>query len=149
MAFAEETKIGQIEILANGRVQFREETQLYMDGVAIGNPTYHRSSAEVGHLDENDELVLDPLPVETSLGLSTNIDLTKLLEAVRTPAIRSAWKQKLLADKADMLAKQKQADDAKTEIAKAEESRLHAEAKARADEENRIAELVAKKMQNP
>lgn len=98
MAFTEETRLSQIEILSNGRIQFREETQVFKDGVPITAPVYHRSSVDPGYLDENGELVLNPLPVDQSLGLNSDIDLNKLLQAVRTPAVLAAWKAKLIED---------------------------------------------------
>jgi len=147
--FTEETKVSQIEILASGRIQFREDTQLYKDGVPLGNPTLHRSAVDVGYLNESDELVLYPIDYGVTKGLNTTLDLPKLLEAVRTPAVQTAWKQKLLADKADAIEKQKLQDQVNAELKKADEEKARAEAKAKAEEENRIAELVAQKMQTP
>jgi hypothetical protein len=139
--FTEETKLGVIEILANGRVQFREETQVYKDGKPFGSPEYHRSAIDVGYLDEFDELVLYPLSsIEAqTLGLNTTLDLEKILEGVRTPEVQAAWKQTLIEEREIQLNKERAQASAREE-----QERLQAEAKA--SENDRIAHAVAEAM---
>lgn len=140
MAFTEETKLGQIEILTNGRVQFREETQVYKDGKPFGSPEFHRSGVDVGELDEFENLVLYPLPEPPitigDLRQETDIDLDKLLEAVRTPAIQAKWKQKLIEDREEQL---KREEEGKKALAQFEE-------KQRVSEQERISKAVSEVM---
>lgn len=101
MAFERITKLGQIEIFSNGRVQFREESQVFENGKPFGPAEYHRSGIDVGVLSETGELILTPLSAiaDQTLGLNTDLDLEKILQGIRTPAIQAAWKAKLLAER--------------------------------------------------
>ncbi len=141
--YTEETKLGQIEILDTGRVQFREEIQVYKDGKPFGSPEFHRSGVDVGYLDEFDNLVLLPLPeppfTRGNLKDQTNMDLDKLLEAVRTPEVQAAWKQKLIDEREEQLKR----EDAEKE-ALAEQERIQAEAQAA--EQHRIQLAVQEVM---
>jgi hypothetical protein len=143
--FTEGTSLKQIEILSSGRIQFQEQTQIYKDGVPLGSPEYHRSAVEPGYLDENDELLPFPLPLPIeqggiTKGLNTDLDLEGIVAAVRTPEVMAAWKEKLLSERV-----QKSQIDQEEKKVQADLNRMHEDAKA--NEEKRIADLVAAEVQ--
>lgn len=109
MALIQKTRLAEIEILDSGRIQFREETQIFDDDTPISSPTYHRSGVDPGFLDEGGNLLPMPLPEPpVTLGLNTSMNLQGILDAVRTPAVMEKWKQKLLAEREESLRKEAQ-----------------------------------------
>ena len=92
MAITKETKIEKIEIVGEHKVvQVATDTVIKEDGVEISR-SRHRHVLECGTLNDSDALVDTDISVEAT-------EVQAVANAVWTDAVKTAWKNKLIADK--------------------------------------------------
>ena len=92
MAITKTTEIGRIEVVGEYKhVQVRTDTVLKEDGVELTR-TLHRHVLTPGTLDNSDNLVDTDLSSEDS-------DVKTIATTVWSDSVKTAWKNKLIADK--------------------------------------------------
>jgi hypothetical protein len=92
MALTKETQIGKIEVVGKHKfVQVRTDTVVMEDGTELSRK-YHRHALNPGTLDGSDNLV------DTNIS-GEDAEVQAVCNAVWTDAIKTAWKNKLIADK--------------------------------------------------
>ena len=92
MAITKETKIEKIEIVGEHKaVQVATDTVIKEDGVEISR-SRHRHVLECGTLNDSDALVATDISAEAT-------EVQAVANAVWTDAVKTAWKNKLIADK--------------------------------------------------
>jgi len=92
MAITKEAEIAKIEIVgAYKHVQVRTDTVIKEDGAEISRSA-HRHVLECGTLNASDALVDNDISGEAT-------EVQAVANAVWTDAVKTAWKDKLIADK--------------------------------------------------
>ena len=92
MAITKEIEIAKIEIVgAYKHVQVRTDTVIKEDGTEISR-SVHRHVLECGTLNDSDALVATDISGEAT-------EVQAVANAVWTDAVKTAWKNKLIADK--------------------------------------------------
>jgi hypothetical protein len=92
MAITKETKIEKIEIVGEYKaVQVATDTVIKEDGVEISR-SRHRHVLECGTLNDSDALVDTDISAEAT-------EVQAVANAVWTDDVKTAWKNKLIADK--------------------------------------------------
>jgi len=92
MAITKETKIEKIEIVGEHKaVQVATDTVIKEDGVEISR-SRHRHVLECGTLNDSDALVDTDISAEAT-------EVQAVANAVWTDDVKTAWKNKLIADK--------------------------------------------------
>jgi len=92
MAITKETQIGKIEVVGKYKsVQVRTDTVIIEDSNELSRK-YHRHVLHPGTLDGSDNLV------DTNIS-GEDAEVQAVCNAVWTDAIKTAWKNKLIADK--------------------------------------------------
>ena len=99
MALTEYIEYDKIEIVTKYRhVQVRKSTVIQKDGTELTR-SYERYVLQCGDLDDSNNLVDNPLDKESD-GITVIPDEVRAVcNAVWTPAVKYAWKVKLIADK--------------------------------------------------
>jgi len=94
MAITKETEIAKIEVVGEYKaVQVRTDTVIKEDNKEISRST-HRHVLHPGGLNDSDALVATDISGEDAT-------VQAVANAVWTDAVKTAWKNKLIADKAD------------------------------------------------
>jgi hypothetical protein len=92
MAITKETQIVKIEVVGKYKaVQIANDTIIKEDDVEISR-TRHRHAICLGPLDASDNLVATDISGEDA-------EVQAVANAVWTDAVKTAWKNKLIADK--------------------------------------------------
>ena len=92
MAITKETEIAKIEVVGEYKaVQVRTDTVIKEDDAEISRST-HRHVLHPGTLDASDNLVATDISSEDA-------SVQAVANAVWTDAVKTAWKNKLIADK--------------------------------------------------
>ena len=92
MAITKTTEIARIEVVGEYKaVQVRTETVIKEDGKEISRSP-HRHTIHPGTLDGSDNLVAADISGEDA-------EVQAVANAVWTDAVKTAWKNKLIADK--------------------------------------------------
>jgi len=92
MAITKEIEIAKIEVVGEYKaVQVASDTVIKEDGVEISR-SRHRHLLQCGTLNESDALVDKDISGE-------NATVQAVANAVWTDAVKTAWKDKLIADK--------------------------------------------------
>jgi len=92
MAITKETEIAKIEVVGKYKaVQVRTDTVIKEDDAEISRST-HRHVLHPGTLDASDNLVATDISSEDA-------SVQAVANAVWTDAVKTAWKNKLIADK--------------------------------------------------
>jgi len=95
MAITKEIKNDKIEIVTDYKnIQVRVQTTIKEDDVVISQNYTNRYVLDAGKLDASDNLV------DTDIS-SEDAEVQAIANAVWTDAVKLAWKNKLIADKAD------------------------------------------------
>ena len=95
MAITKEIKNDKIEIVTEYKnIQVRVQTTIKEDDVVISQNYTNRYVLDAGKLDASDNLV------DTDIS-SEDAEVQAIANAVWTDAVKLAWKNKLIADKAD------------------------------------------------
>ena len=93
MAITKEVKQDKIEIVSDFKhLQIREQTIVKEDDVIISSSYTNRYVLNSGKLDASDNLV------DTDIS-SESAEVQAVANAVWTDAVKTAWKNKLIADK--------------------------------------------------
>ena len=94
MAITKEVKQDKIEIVSDFKhLQIREQTIVKEDGVVLSSSYTNRYVLDAGKLDASDNLVDTDISGESA-------EVQAVANAVWTDAVKTAWKNKLIADKA-------------------------------------------------
>ena len=94
MAITKEVKQDKIEIVTDFKhIQVREQTIVKEDGVVLSSSYTNRYVLDAGKLDASDNLVDTDISGESA-------EVQAVANAVWTDAVKTAWKNKLIADKA-------------------------------------------------
>ena len=92
MAITKETEIAKIEVVGEYKaVQVATDTVIKEDGTEISRGR-HRHSLTCGSLNDSDALVATDISSEAT-------EVQAVANAVWTDAVKTAWKNKLIADK--------------------------------------------------
>ena len=92
MAITKETEIAKIEVVGEYKaVQVATDTVIKEDGTEISRGR-HRHSFNCGTLNDSDALVATDISAEAT-------EVQAVANAVWTDAVKTAWKNKLIADK--------------------------------------------------
>ena len=92
MALAETIEYDKIEVVGQHKaVQVRKATVIKKDGVELTR-SFERYTLNPGMLDASDNLVETDISGEPS-------EVSAICTAVWTDAVKTAWKEKLIADK--------------------------------------------------
>ena len=92
MALSESIEYDKIEVVTKYKVvQVRKATVINKDGVELTR-SFERYTLNPGMLDASDNLVETDIPGEPS-------EVSAICTAVWTDAVKTAWKEKLIADK--------------------------------------------------
>ena len=93
MAITKTTEIGKIEVVTEYKhVQVRTDTVIKEDGTELSRK-YHRHVLTPGtYLDDSDNLIATDISGEDA-------EVQAVCNAVWTDAVKTAWKNKLIADK--------------------------------------------------
>ena len=92
MALIKETEVGSIEVHTEYKhIQVRTDTVIKEDGTELSR-AYHRHVLNPGTLNDSDALVDTDISGEDA-------EVQAVCNAVWTDAIKTAWKDKLIADK--------------------------------------------------
>ena len=92
MAITKETEITKIEVVGKYKaVQVRTDTVIKEDGTEISR-AHHRHVLHPGDLDASNNLVDTDLSTE-------DVEVKAICELVWTDSVKTAWKNKLIADK--------------------------------------------------
>jgi len=93
MAITKEVKQDKIEIVTDFKhIQVREQTIVKEDGVVLSSSYTNRYVLDAGKLDASDNLVDTDISGESA-------EVQAVANAVWTDAVKTAWKNKLIADK--------------------------------------------------
>ena len=93
MAITKEVKQDKIEIVTDFKhIQVREQTIVKEDGVVLSSSYTNRYVLDAGKLDASDNLVDTDISGESA-------EVQAVANAVWTDAVKTAWKDKLIADK--------------------------------------------------
>ena len=94
MAITKEIKTDKIEIVTEYKnIQVRVQTTIKEDDVVISQNYTNRYVLDAGKLDASDNLV------DTDIS-SEDAEVQAIANAVWTDAVKTAWKEKLIANKA-------------------------------------------------
>ena len=94
MTITKEVKQDKIEIVTDFKhIQVREQTIVKEDGVVLSSSYTNRYVLDAGKLDASDNLVDTDISGESA-------EVQAVANAVWTDAVKTAWKNKLIADKA-------------------------------------------------
>ncbi len=94
MAITKEVKNDKIEIVTDYKnIQVRVQTTIKEDGVIISQNYTNRYILDPGSLDASNNLVDTDVSGESA-------EIQAIANAVWTDAVKTAWKEKLIADKA-------------------------------------------------
>ena len=94
MAITKETEIAKIEVVGiYTAVQVATDTVIKEDGTEISR-SRHRHSLTCGSLNDSDALVDTDISGESA-------EVQAVANAVWTDAVKTAWKNKLIADKSE------------------------------------------------
>ena len=101
MSLTESIEYDQIQIVGEYKaVQIRKATVIKRDGVEIpGSRSYERYTLTCGSLDASDNLVDNPLDKEPDGVTAIPDDVKSICGIVWTDAVKSAYKNKLIANK--------------------------------------------------
>ena len=92
MAITKTIEIGKVEVVGEYKaVQVRTDTIIKEDGVDLSR-TYHRHVLHPGTLNDSDALVDTDISAEDA-------EVKAICELVWTDSVKTAWKNKLIADK--------------------------------------------------
>jgi len=92
MAITKTIEIGKLEVVSDYKqVQVRTDTVIKEDGTELSR-AYHRHVLNPGTLNDSDALVDTDISGEDA-------EVQAVCNAVWTDAIKTAWKDKLIADK--------------------------------------------------
>jgi len=92
MAITKTTEVSKIEVVTEYKaVQVRTDTVIKEDGTEISR-SYHRHVLHPGTLDDSNALVDTDISGEDA-------DVKAIATAVWSDAVKTAWKNKLIADK--------------------------------------------------
>ena len=92
MAITKETQIAKIEVVGEYKaVQIATDTVIKEDGTELSR-SRHRHVLHPGNLDASDNLVATDISGEDA-------EVQAIANAVWTDSIKTAWKNKLIADK--------------------------------------------------
>ena len=102
MALTESIEQDKIEVVGQYKhVQVRKATVIKKDGTELTR-SFERFVLDPGTLDESDNLVDNPLSKEPD-GTTDIADEVKLVcNAVWTSSVKTAWKEKMIADKSTL-----------------------------------------------
>jgi len=93
MTITKEVKQDKIEIVTDFKhIQVREQTIVKEDGVVLSSSYTNRYVLDAGKLDASDNLVDTDISGESA-------EVQAVANAVWTDAVKTAWKNKLIADK--------------------------------------------------
>ena len=93
MTITKEVKQDKIEIVTDFKhIQVREQTIVKEDGVVLSSSYTNRYVLDAGKLDASDNLVDTDISGESA-------EVQAVANAVWTDAVKTAWKDKLIADK--------------------------------------------------
>ena len=93
MAITKEIKQDKIEIVSDFKhLQIREQTIVKEDGAVLSSSYTNRYVLNSGKLDASDALVATDISGESA-------EVQAVANAVWTDAVKTAWKNKLIADK--------------------------------------------------
>ena len=93
MAITKEVKQDKIEIVSDFKhLQIREQTIVKEDGVVLSSSYTNRYVLDAGKLDASDNLVDTDISGESA-------EVQAVANAVWNDAVKTAWKDKLVADK--------------------------------------------------
>jgi hypothetical protein len=93
MAITKEVKQDKIEIVTDFKhIQVREQTIVKEDGEVLSSSYTNRYVLNSGKLDASDNLVATDISSESA-------EVQAVANAVWTDAVKTAWKDKLIADK--------------------------------------------------
>jgi len=93
MAITKEIKQDKIEIVTDFKnLQIREQTIVKEDGEVLSSSYTNRYVLDAGTLDADDNLVDRDISGEST-------EVQAIANAVWTDAVKTAWKNKLIADK--------------------------------------------------
>ena len=93
MTITKEVKQDKIEIVSDFKhLQIREQTIVKEDGVVLSSSYTNRYVLDAGKLDASDNLVDTDISGESA-------EVQAVANAVWTDAVKTAWKDKLIADK--------------------------------------------------
>ena len=94
MAITKEVKNDKIEIVTDYKnIQVRVQTTIKEDDAVISQSYTNRYVLDPGSLDASDNLVATDISSESA-------EVQAVANAVWTDAVKAAWKEKLIADKA-------------------------------------------------
>ena len=100
MALTESIEYDKIEVVGSYKnVQVRKATVITKDGVELTR-SFERFVLDPGTLVESDNLVENPLTKEPDGTTDIADEVKAICTAAWTDAIKTAWKAKLIADKA-------------------------------------------------
>ena len=96
MAITKEVKQDKIEIVTEYKhIQIREQTTIKEDDAVISRAYTNRYVLDPGNLDASNNLVDRDISGES-------VEVQGIANAVWTDAVKTAWKNKLIADKAKL-----------------------------------------------
>ena len=99
MALTETIEYDKIEVVGQYRgVQVRKATVIKKDDVELTR-SFERFVLEPGTLDASDNLVDNPLDKEPDGTTAIADEVKSVCNAVWTTSVKTAWKEKLIADK--------------------------------------------------
>ena len=99
MALTESIEYDKIEVVGQYKhVQVRKATVIKKDGTELTR-SFERFVLEPGTLDESDNLVDNPLDKEPDGTTAIADEVKSICTAAWTDAVKTAWKEKLIADK--------------------------------------------------
>ena len=99
MALSESIEYDKIEVVGQYKaVQVRKATVIKKDGTEITR-TFERFVLNPGTLDDSDNLVDNPLDKEPGGTTAIADEVKAICTAAWTDAVKTAWKEKLIADK--------------------------------------------------
>ena len=100
MALTEHIEYDKIEVVGPYKhVQVRKATVIKKDGTELTR-SFNRFVLDPGTLDGSDNLVDNPLSKEPDGTTDITDEVKAICNAVWTTAVKNAWKEKLIADKA-------------------------------------------------
>ena len=99
MALTESIEYDKIEVVGQYKhVQVRKATVIKKDGAELTR-SFERYVLDPGTLDDDDNLVDNPLLKESDGTTDIPDDVKAVCNAVWTTSVKNAWKAKLIADK--------------------------------------------------
>ena len=99
MALTESIEYDKIEVVGQYKnVQVRKATVIKKDGTELTR-SFERFVLDPGTLDASDNLVDNPLDKEPDGTTAIADEVKSVCNAVWTTSVKTAWKEKLIADK--------------------------------------------------